>query len=88
MVPRNHVKHLLRQETLLVGVSKLGAIAASNFLDLHIKLILGPSCRFLECFLYFTFVMQKEHPSEARKIINNNKAILVTANANVGHGSK
>jgi hypothetical protein len=43
---------------------------------------------FLENSLSFTFLLQKEYPSETRKIIKNNKTIFVTANANLGNGSK
>jgi len=56
-----------------VGVLEFGAIVTSYFLDLGFKLVLGSFCKFLECFLYYTFVMQKEYPSETRIIINNEK---------------
>ena len=52
------------------------------------KLILGSFCKFLEGFLYYTFVMQKEYLSEMKIIINNDKTIFVTTNANVSHRSK
>ena len=68
-----------------VGVLELGAIVASYSLDLGFKLILGSFCKFLEGFLYYTFVMQKEYPSETRIIINNDKTIFVTTNAYINH---
>jgi hypothetical protein len=34
--------------------------------------------------LSFTLILQKEHPSETRIVINNNKTIFVTTNTNVG----
>jgi len=68
-----------------VGVLELGAIVTSYSFDLGFKLILGSFCKFLESFLYHTFVMQKEYPSETRRIIDNDKAIFVTTNAYVGH---
>ena len=71
-----------------VGVLELGAIVASYFIDLGFKLILGSFYKFLEGFLYYTFVMQKEYPSEMRIIINNDKTIFVTTNANVSHRPK
>ena len=71
-----------------VGVLELGAIVASYSLDLGFKLILGSFCKFLEGLLYYTFIMQKEYPSETRIIINNDKTIFVTTNANVRHRPK
>jgi hypothetical protein len=71
-----------------VGVLELRAIITPNFLDLHIKLILCSFCKFLEGFLHFSLIMQKEYPSETRIIINNIKTILVTTNAYISDGSK
>ena len=71
-----------------VGVLELGAIVASYSLDLGFKLVLGSFCKFLESFLYCTFVMQKEYLSETKIIINNDKTIFVTTNANVSHWPK
>ena len=73
---------------LTVGVLELGAIVASYSLDLGFKLVLGSFCKFLESFLYYTFVMQKEYPSETRIIINNDKTIFVITNANIRHRAK
>ena len=71
-----------------VGVLELGAIVTSYSFDLGFKLILGSFCKFLESLLYYTFVMQKEYPSETRIIINNDKTIFVTTNAYVSHHPK
>ena len=57
-------------------------------LDLQLIFILGSSYEFLDYPLSFTFILQKENPSEAGKIINNYKTIFVTANAYVGDWSK
>src|SRR6185437_13432963 len=38
-----------------VGVLEFGAIVTSYFLDLGFKLVLGSFCKFLECFLCYTF---------------------------------
>ena len=69
---------------LNIGVSKFRAIVTSNILDLQLKFILSSSNEFLDNPLYFAFIMHKEYPSEMRKIINYNKTIFITANANVG----
>jgi hypothetical protein len=71
-----------------VGVLELGAIVTAHFLDLHIKLILGSSSKFLESFLYLSLIMQKEYPSETRIVINNYKTIFVTSNAYISDRSK
>jgi len=68
-----------------VDVLELGAIVASCSLDLGFKLILGSFCKFLEGLLYYTFVMQKEYPSETGIIINNDKTIFDTTNAYISH---
>ena len=71
-----------------VGILKLGAIVASYSLDLGFKLVLGSLFKFLKCFLQYTFIIQKEYPSETRIIISNDKTIFVTTNANVSHRPK
>ena len=71
-----------------IGVSKFRAIVTSNILDLQLKFILSSYNEFLDNSLNFTLVMQKEYPSEARIIINNNKTIFVTTNAYVSHRPK
>jgi hypothetical protein len=38
--------------------------------------------------LSFTFILQKEYPSETEIIINNNKIIFVTTNTNVCNMTK
>jgi hypothetical protein len=38
--------------------------------------------------LGFRFVLQKEHPSKAGKIINYNKIILTSPNAEIGNGTE
>jgi hypothetical protein len=35
--------------------------------------------------LVFRFILQKEHPSEAGKIINNNKTILTSPDAKISN---
>jgi len=62
---------LFIKESFNVGIPKLRLIVTSHFLDLQITFILSSSCKLLEDLLGFTFISQKEHPSEARKIINN-----------------
>jgi len=76
---------LFIKKFLNIGVSEFRAIVTSNILDLQLKFILSSSNEFLDNSLNFAFVMQKEYPSETRKIINNYKTIFVTANANVGN---
>jgi hypothetical protein len=71
-----------------IGVPKFRTIVTSYILDLQFIFILISSNEFLDNSLSFTFILQKEYPSEMRKIINNDKTIFVTANANVGNGSK
>jgi hypothetical protein len=61
-----------------LSVLELGAIVTSNSFDFNIKFIL---CSFQE-------FVQKEHPSEARIIINNNRTIFITTNTNVGDMAK
>jgi len=78
----------LIKEIFNVGVSKLCSVVTSHFLDIHFKLILSSSCKLLEDPLGFTFISQKEYPSEARKIINNHKTIFVTSNAYISIGSE
>ena len=73
---------------LNIGVSEFRAIVTSNILDLQLIFILGSSNEFLDNSFDFTFILQKEYPSETRKIINNYKTIFVTANAYVGDWSK
>ena len=73
---------------LNISVSEFRAIVTSNILDLYLKFILSSSDEFLDNSLNFTLVMQKEYPSETRKIMNSYKTIFVTANAYVGDWSK
>ena len=73
---------------LNIGVSKFRTIITSNILDLQLKFILSSFNEFLDNFLNFTLVTQKEYLSETRIIINNYKTIFVTANAYVGDWSK
>jgi hypothetical protein len=71
-----------------LSVLKLGAIVTSNLLDFSIKLILCCLQEFLKHLSSFTFILQKEYPNETRIIINNDKIIFVTANANIGDRTK
>ena len=64
-------------------VLEFGSIVTFYSLDLQLKVILGSSFKFLESFLTFTLVLQKEYPSETRIVINNYKTIFVTAYAYV-----
>jgi hypothetical protein len=73
---------------LNIGVSEFRAIVTSNVLDLQLIFSLSSSNELLDYCLSFTFVLQKEYPSETREIINNDKTIFVTANANLCNGSK
>jgi hypothetical protein len=73
---------------LNIGVSEFQAIFTSYVLDFQLILILSCCNEFLNYSLSFTFILQKEYPSELRKIINNDKTIFVTANANIGNWSK
>ena len=54
---------------LNIGVSEFRAIVTSNILDLQLKFILSSSNEYLDNSLNFTLVMQKEYPSETRKVI-------------------
>ena len=71
-----------------ICIPEFRAIVTSNILDLQLIFILGSSNEFLDYPLSFTLILQKEHPSEAGKIISNYKAIFVTTNAYISDGSK
>jgi hypothetical protein len=76
------------KEFFNIGVPEFRTIVTSYILDFQLIFILNSFNEFLENSLSFTFLLQKEYPSETRKIIKNNKTIFVTANANLGNGSK
>jgi hypothetical protein len=67
-----------------LSVLELSIIVTSNSLDFSIKFILCPFQEFFYHLLRFIFILQKEHSSDARIIINNNKTIFVIINTNVG----
>src|SRR6187551_404441 len=71
-----------------IGVLELRPIVTSYMLDLQLKLILSSLNESLDDCLSFTLVLQKENPCEARKVIYNDKSILVPANANISNRSK
>jgi hypothetical protein len=71
-----------------IGVLEFRIIVTSYILYFQLILILSYSNEFLDNSLSFTFILQKEYPSETRKIINNDKTVFVTANANIENGSK
>jgi hypothetical protein len=54
-----------------LSVPKLRAIVTSYVLDLELELILNSSYELLNHSLCFTFILQKEYPSETTKVINN-----------------
>jgi len=63
-----------------IGILKLGTIVTSNFHKSAIKFILGPFCKLFEKLGNNRLIMQKEHPSIARIIINNHKTMTITTN--------
>jgi hypothetical protein len=69
-------------------VLKLGVIVTYNIFDLDIKPVLCPSQELLEHLLSFTLILQKEHPSGMRIVINNDKTIFVTTDAYVSDRTK
>jgi hypothetical protein len=69
-------------------VLELGDVVTYYLLDLSFKLILCPSQELFEHLLCFAFILQKEHPSKTRIVINNDKTIFVTADAYVGDRTK
>jgi hypothetical protein len=79
---------LLIKKLFNVGVAKFDAIVTLHFLDGQPELPLISSNKSLHFPLYFTLIIHKEHPREARIVINNNKTIFVIANANIGDWSK
>jgi hypothetical protein len=76
------------KEFFNIGVPKFRTIVTSYILDLQLIFISSSSNEFLDNSLSFTFILQKEYPIETRKIVDNEKTIFVTVNANVGNGSK
>jgi hypothetical protein len=71
-----------------IGVPEFRSIVTSYILIFQPIFILSSSNELLDYSLSLTFILQKEYPSESRKIINNDKTIFVTANAYVCNGSK
>ena len=60
------------KELLHLKVLEFGPIVAPYLLHFELKLILSPPEEALEGPLGFRLILQKEHPSEAGKVINNN----------------
>ena len=75
---------MLVQKCFHLGVLELRAIVTPHFDQVHLPFILDSYNEVLELLVNLCLVLQKEHPSIARKIINNNKAILVTSQALIG----
>jgi hypothetical protein len=71
-----------------IGILKLGTIVTSNFHKSATKFILGPFCKLFEKLGNNRLIMQKEHPSIARIIINNHKTMTITTNALIGCWAK
>jgi hypothetical protein len=65
------------KEFLHLSVLEFSSIVASHPLDGEIIEVLGLLGEVLEDILSLTLVMEKIHPSEAGKIINNDRTILV-----------
>jgi hypothetical protein len=74
---------LLLKKSFNLRILELCSIVASNLLDSHSELILSPSQESLKGLLCLRFFLQKQHPSEARIIIHNNKTILTPIDAYV-----
>jgi hypothetical protein len=74
---------LLLKKSFNLRVLELRSIVVSNLFDSQSELILSPSQESLQGLLGLRFFLQKEYPSEARIIINNNKTILSLADAYV-----
>ena len=62
----------LLKELLHLKVLELGPVVAPYLLHLELKLVLSSPEEALEGPLGFRLILQKEHPSEAGKVINNN----------------
>jgi hypothetical protein len=72
---------------LHLKVLELRTVVTSYFLFLirtHFELLLRSSWESLG----FRFILQKEYPSEARKVINYNKTLLTSFDAKISNGSK
>jgi hypothetical protein len=69
----------LLKELLHLKVLELGPVVAPYLFHLELKLILSSPEEALEGPLGFGFILQKEYPSEAGKIINYNKTILTSS---------
>jgi hypothetical protein len=63
---------LLLKELFHLKILEFGPVVASYLLHLELKLILSSPEEALEGSLGFRLILQKEHPSEAGKVINNN----------------
>jgi hypothetical protein len=72
---------LLLKKAFHLSILELCSIVASDLFDPQSELILSTSQESLQCTLGFRFFLQKEHLSEARIIIHNNKTILTPVNS-------
>ena len=79
---------LLLKKLLHLKVLEFGPVVAPYLLHFELKLILSPPEEALEGPLGFRLILQKEHPSEAGKVIYNYKTILNSPDAKVGDGSE
>jgi hypothetical protein len=59
------------EELFNLSVPKLRAVVTSYVLDLELELILNSPNELLDHSFCFTFILQKEYPSETGKVINN-----------------
>ena len=66
-----------------IGVLEFCSIVTTHFLDWKTELSLFSSNEDFYLLLYLALVKHKEHPSETSIVINNNKTIFVTIDANV-----
>jgi hypothetical protein len=79
---------LLLKIPLNLQVLELHSIIASNLLDSQVELILNSPQESLQGPLGFTFILQKEYPSEASIVINNYKTILTPTDAKISNVAK
>jgi hypothetical protein len=73
------------KEFFNLSVLELCFIVSSYLFYYQVELILSPSQESLQSLLGFTFVMQKEYPSEACIVINNDKTILSPSDAYISN---
>ena len=77
------IKKLFNQSVLEFGPS-----VTSYLFYRKTELSLCPPHKYLDFLLYLGLIINKEHPSETGIIINNNKTVFVTSDAQLGDRSK